>query len=182
MLRAAWVGALSWCKIQVFRSGSSSFLTNFVDKASQESLVEELVNCLPLRNKLMMHQSVMVKEGDPYLFHLWTLHAGLLWSGWGRSFPPTTLSFCFWIILKDPSLVSYDDVFQEFVICFQLLKDVSACIQSLNFLLLSQFWLPWYHFGTHLQHKPSQLTAKKPTANQRLPMICHKVITPQSEG
>ena len=36
-------------------SGSSLFLINFVDKASQDFFVEELVNCLPLKNKLMMH-------------------------------------------------------------------------------------------------------------------------------
>ena len=41
---------------------SCSFLTDFVDKVSQDFLVEELVNCLPLRNKLIMHQFVMVKE------------------------------------------------------------------------------------------------------------------------
>ena len=61
--------------------GSSSFLTDFVDQVSQDFFVEELVNCLPLRNKLMMHQSVMVKEGDRHHFHLRTLHAGLLWCG-----------------------------------------------------------------------------------------------------
>ena len=33
--------------------GSSSFLTNFVDKTSQNFLVKVLVNCLPLRNYLM---------------------------------------------------------------------------------------------------------------------------------
>ena len=60
---------------------SSSCLTDFVDKMSQDFLVEESVNCLPLRNKLMMHQSVMVKEGDQHHFHLRALHAGLLWSG-----------------------------------------------------------------------------------------------------
>ena len=51
---------------------SSSFSTDFFDKASQDFLVEELVNSLLLRNKLMMHQSVMVKEGDQHHFHLRT--------------------------------------------------------------------------------------------------------------
>ena len=50
--------------------GSSSFLTNFVDKTSQNFLLKVLVNCLPLRNKLMMHHSLMVKEGDQHHFHL----------------------------------------------------------------------------------------------------------------
>ena len=49
---------------------SSSFLTDFVDKLSQDFLVEELVNCL-LLNKLMMHQSMMIKEGDQHHFHFW---------------------------------------------------------------------------------------------------------------
>ena len=61
--------------------GSSSFLTDFADNASWDFLVEELVNCLPLRNKLMMHQSLMVKEDDQHHFHLRTLHASLFWSG-----------------------------------------------------------------------------------------------------
>ena len=80
----------------------SSFLTNFVDKTSQNFLVKVLVNCLPLRNKLMMHHSLMVKEGDQHHFHLQTFHVGFLWSGRGHTFPLTTLSFCFRIILKDP--------------------------------------------------------------------------------
>jgi len=50
--------------------GSSLFLTNFVDKTSQNFLVTVLVDCLPLRNKLMMHHSLMVKEGDQHYFHL----------------------------------------------------------------------------------------------------------------
>ena len=85
-----------------FCSGSSLFLTNFVDKTSQNFLVKVLVNCLPLMNKLMMHHSLMVKEGDQHHFHLSTLHAGFLWSGRGHTFPLLTLSFCFRIILKDP--------------------------------------------------------------------------------
>ena len=56
--------------------GSSSFSTDFVDKTSQDFLAEKLVNCLPLRNKLMRHQSVMVKKDDQHHFHLRTLHAG----------------------------------------------------------------------------------------------------------
>ena len=49
--------------------GSSLFLTNFVDKVNQNFLVKVLVNCLPLRNKLMMHHSLIVKEGDQHHFH-----------------------------------------------------------------------------------------------------------------
>ena len=133
--------------------GSSLLLTNFVDKMSQNFLVKMLVNCLHLRNKLMMHHSLMVKEGDQHHFHLWTLHAGFLWSGQEHTFPLTTLLFCFQIILKDPWLVTCDDVFQEFFVCFHLLKDFLACIQSLSFLLFSQE--PWHHFGTHLPHAQS---------------------------
>jgi len=51
-------------------SGSSSFLMNFVGTTSQNFLVKVLVDCLPLRNKLMMHNSLMVKEGDQHHFHL----------------------------------------------------------------------------------------------------------------
>ena len=49
---------------------SSLFLMNFVDKTSQNFLVKVLVNCLPLRNKLMMHHFLMIKEGDQHHFHL----------------------------------------------------------------------------------------------------------------
>ena len=122
----------------------------FCCQTSQNFLVKVLVNCLPLRNKLMMHHSLMIKEEDH--FHLWTLHAGFFWSGRGHTFVLTTLSFCFRIILKDPWIIC-DDVFQKFFVCFHLLKDVSACIQSLSFLLLNQE--PWHHFGTDLPHAQS---------------------------
>ena len=49
---------------------SSSFLTNFIDKMSQNFLVKVLVKYLPLRNKFMLHHSLMVKEGDQHHFHL----------------------------------------------------------------------------------------------------------------
>ena len=76
---------------------------------------------------------MVVKEGDQHHLHLQSLLAGFLWSWQRCTFPLTTLSLCLRIILKNLWLVSHDDLFQEFVVCFQLLKDILALIYLMSF-------------------------------------------------
>ena len=53
---AMYTGALSWRKIQVFGCLQvSSYLTNFIHKATQDFFVKSLFNCLSLRYELTMH-------------------------------------------------------------------------------------------------------------------------------
>jgi hypothetical protein len=58
-LRAAWHGAL-WCRRPFVRP----FLTNCILKALQNGYVGSLIHGLVLGKKLLMHQTIRVKESD----------------------------------------------------------------------------------------------------------------------
>jgi hypothetical protein len=65
-LRAACHGALSWCKSQVLEDYLfvRQFPMNSISKVLQNSYVDSLIHGLALRKKLVMHQTLRIKESD----------------------------------------------------------------------------------------------------------------------
>ena len=68
---------------------------------------------MSLKHKFCMDNPFTVKKADEHGFHFWFAPFRFFRTWWCRCLPFLTLSFCFWIVLKDPCFVTYNHFLQE---------------------------------------------------------------------
>jgi len=73
-----------------------------------------------------MDNPVTVKKADEDGFYFWPAHSRFFRMWWCRSVPFLTLSFCFWIVLKDPCFVTCNHVLQEISVTLDSLQKMKT--------------------------------------------------------
>lgn len=98
--------------------------------------VEGSIDGLSRWYELFVNDPSAVEEGNQHGFHFGLAHSRLLWSWRPRRQPLLALSFCFQVILKEPTLITSNDSIENGRIIFYLLQTVFRDVHSMGFLLV----------------------------------------------
>ena len=108
---AMWQGALLCWSIQLSPMLGRTQTTLFL--SLKNLTVITLINSLSLRHKFYVDNPLTVKKADELGFGFWLAHSCFFQTWWCRCVPFLTLSFCFWIVLKDPCFLTCKHVLQK---------------------------------------------------------------------
>jgi len=120
MLKAVWVGALSWCKNQFPLCHFFSFSSQALTPSFQHIQVKLLIYCLSWRNKLPVHYPTNTKTRNQHCLNTWVNLPHFFWSGQIWWLPLLWLQLWRRVVPITPTLITSYNFCEKLIIIFEL--------------------------------------------------------------